>query len=239
MTYRINTAAAEEKYNYSSQQKSESGFFKLKEGANRIRIMSPLEVLPQHYSKGGYTGVCIGKDNHCPGCAVDDEIAAQKKADPEGTKTLRLTRNIRWMCWIVDYLAYDRMKANPTAYEEVVKLAMFPHKIAKLLEELQNNPDYAFSDMPMPYNIQINAKNAGTTAVEYSLLPSPRITEPAETEMEFYSKQKTPSEIIELMKEKKKKELGYSGQNEKAVDEFDKMPSGEEEEYDNPDNIPF
>src|SRR6266478_1342127 len=46
--------------------------------------------------------------------------------------------------------------------EGALKLAFFAITIQKAIAALQSNQDWAFSEVPMPYDITINAKNAGT-----------------------------------------------------------------------------
>jgi hypothetical protein len=38
------------------------------------------------------------------------------------------------------------------------------------------NPEYAFEEVPMPYNITLQATNAGTKDVDYSVMLSPQRT---------------------------------------------------------------
>ena len=40
------------------------------------------------------------------------------------------------------------------------------------IEKLQRDADYAFDEVPMPYDITINAKGAGTKDVEYTVIPA-------------------------------------------------------------------
>jgi len=47
---------------------SSGGWFKPEEGANKFRVLSFPAVGGKHFSPSGYKGVCVGKDNNCPGC---------------------------------------------------------------------------------------------------------------------------------------------------------------------------
>lgn len=53
-----------------------------------------------------------------------------------------------------------------------LKLAFLPYTIAKAVGEFENKPDYAFTEVPLPYDISISAKGAGTRDVEYSVIPA-------------------------------------------------------------------
>jgi hypothetical protein len=66
----------------------------------------------------------------------------------------------KWLCYILD------------RRDGKVKPYFMPHTIAKALDALQGDPDYAFDDMPMPYDINIKTKNAGTKEVEYNVIPA-------------------------------------------------------------------
>lgn len=66
----------------------------------------------------------------------------------------------KWLCYVLD------------RRDGKVKPYFMAHTIFKLLEALQEDPEYTFSETPMPYDITINAKGAGTKEVEYSVLPA-------------------------------------------------------------------
>jgi hypothetical protein len=48
--------------------------------------------------------------------------------------------------------------------------------IARMIADLQKSDDWAFESVPMPYDLTIRAKNAGKMTVEYSVIPSPKMT---------------------------------------------------------------
>lgn len=70
----------------------------------------------------------------------------------------------KWLCYVL-----DRKDGR-------IKPFFMPHTIYKLIEALQQDPDYAFEEVPMPYDITINAKGAGTKEVDYSVLPARNAT---------------------------------------------------------------
>ena len=236
--HKIDTSAVEKEYGMGGGSSGGSDWFKILEGDNRIRIVSPLTIYVSHFSKGGYSGVCIGKAHKCPGCLRDDEIAEQKKneSDPEKAKKIRLTRNIKWLGWVLDYGAIERMKKDPDINEEMFKLAKLPHTVTKAVEKLQNDPDWSFAEFPMPYGVNLNAVGAGTNAVQYNLFPSPHTTLPAEL-MEKIAKLSDPETIVEKIKDKKKKELGVEG-SVATTEAHDRSVDYPEEDID-VDSIPF
>ncbi len=126
-------------------------FYKLKEGDNRIRLLSM--CLP-HLS------------------------------------TFNGTRNFKWLCYLID------------RRDGKVKPFFMPHTIYKTIEALQDNPDYTFTDVPMPYDVSISAKGAGTKEVEYSLIPARRESPLTEAELEDFAQQKPLSELQTKLKER-------------------------------------
>ena len=64
----------------------------------------------------------------------------------------------KFMYWVFDYDT------------EKVKLAFWSYTLTKAIAALAANPEYAFSEVPMPYDLVINAKNAGTIDVEYQVV---------------------------------------------------------------------
>ncbi len=69
-------------------------------------------------------------------------------------------RNFKWLCYVLDRV------------DGKVKPYFMPHTVYKQIEALQLNDDYAFADVPMPYDLTVNAKNAGTKEVEYTIVPA-------------------------------------------------------------------
>jgi hypothetical protein len=53
-----------------------------------------------------------------------------------------------------------------------IKPFFMPYSVFKLLAALQTSEDFAFESIPMPYDVILTAKGAGTKEVEYSLLPT-------------------------------------------------------------------
>lgn len=237
--FNIDTDAVEREYGMGGGGRK-NDWFEIREGDNKIRILTPTTVMVSHYSKGGYQGICIGKPE-CPGCQRDDELTAQKKAEPdeEKAKKIRLTRNIKHLCWVLDYGAIERMSKDPTLIEEEIKLAKLPHTVAKSLKAYQENPEYTFSEAPMPYDVTLNAKGAGTTTVEYTLTAARQNTELSSEILAKVEKLTEPEVIIEKMKDKKKKELGVPV-GDSSVDGGAESRSVEYPEEDiNPNDIPF
>lgn len=102
--------------------------------------------------------------------------------------------NFKWLCYVLD------------RRDGKIKVHFMPHKIYKAIEALQINPDYAFQEVPMPYDVTVCAKGAGTKEVEYSLIPARRETPLTETEDEAFSGVKSIQEVQDALKQKKEQQ---------------------------------
>jgi hypothetical protein len=142
------------------KQAEESGMlgggdiYKLKEGDNRIRLMS--ECLPHQ-----------------------NEFKGQK--------------SFKWLCYVLD------------RRDSKVKPFFMAHKIYKAIEALQMNTDYAFTDVPMPYDLTIHAKNAGTMEVEYTVMPARKEVALTVAEHDALAEVKPLKELQDAIKAKQNK----------------------------------
>lgn len=66
----------------------------------------------------------------------------------------------KWLCYVLD------------RRDGKIKPFFMAHTIYKAIEALQFNEDYKFDEVPMPYDVTINAKGAGTKEVVYTLMPA-------------------------------------------------------------------
>ncbi len=136
----------------------------------------------------------------------------------------------KWLCQVLDLT------------DGKVKPYFMPDKIYKDIGNLQLDPDYAFEEVPMPYNINIQTENAGDITVKYTVIPSPKrvpltpeelaAVEAAPTVQEL---QKKIREIDGGSEEKNHQEPGHA--SAKAVADSPK-PQADPNEIDTSD-IPF
>jgi hypothetical protein len=131
------------------------------------------------YASHFKAGACLGKAD-CDVC----------KSDPEAKAS------VKFLCHVVD------------RKDGAIKLAQLPYSVARAIGDYQSDPDYSFSGVPMPYDINIKAKGAGTKEVEYSVIASPKREEVAKEIMDKLATKNTPIQIKERMQDKKRKELG-------------------------------
>ena len=132
---------------------SSGDYLKLKEGDNRMRLLT--ECLP-HQSE--YQG----------------------------------KKNFKWLCYVLDRA------------DGKVKPFFMAHTIYKQIEAFQTNEDYAFEDVPMPYDITVNASGAGTKEVKYTVVPARKNTVVTALEMQELAKAKPLADLQAKLKEKQK-----------------------------------
>lgn len=149
-------------------------YLKLKEGANRMRLLS--ECLP-------HPGMYQGK------------------------------KTFKWLCYVVDRV------------DQKVKPFFMPHTIYKQIEALQGSEDYAFQDVPMPYDLTVQADGAGTKDVKYTLLPARKNSSVTGKEMDDLKALKPLDDLQKALREKNGQKADEStGSNHGHDDELDGDP---------------
>lgn len=84
----------------------------------------------------------------------------------------------------------------------VVKDATLPYTVVKAVRELMADPEYAFEEFPMPRQINIRTKNAGTKEAEYTVIPGAKeIPVPSEILAEL-AKKPTPEQLVDTLRTK-------------------------------------
>lgn len=96
--------------------------------------------------------------------------------------------SIKGVCWLL--------------HDGKLKQAMLPYTVVKAIRELMQDPDYAFVEFPMPRQINIKAKGAGSKEVEYTVIPSPKETTVSKDILDELKTKQTPEEIVEKLKGK-------------------------------------
>lgn len=124
-------------------------------------------------------------------------------------------RNFKWLCYVLD------------RRDNKVKPLFMPHTIYKQIAALQTNEDYAFYDVPMPYELNVHATGAGTKEVKYTLIPARKNTEVGADAMEQLRAAKPLAELQAKLKEKKARLV--------EPDDYESDPLGRESR----DDVPF
>jgi hypothetical protein len=110
------------------------------------------------------------------------------------------TATFRFVAWIID------------RRDGKVKLYFMPTTIMNAIGSLQLDSDYAFDEVPMPYDINIRAKNAGTKEVEYTVIPSPNRVPLTEAETIDFNSKPSIDEVVEKLAENQKSQPGVASE---------------------------
>lgn len=176
-----------------------SDFLKLQEGENPMRILTPLFSYPSHFK----VGACVGKEQ-CPECK-------KTRKDKDGNEVPNKP-SVKFLCNVLAYPTQaqkDYAKANGLPEPEAtIKIGQFSYGITKALQDLQDDPEWAFDSFPMPYNIKIKAVGAGKKEVEYTVIASPKHTPIDPQVLMNLSKMNTPEQIRDNFKKSQMKKLG-------------------------------
>ena len=93
-----------------------------------------------------------------------------------------------------------------------------PTTIKKMIGALQKDEDYSFDSVPMPYDITINATNAGSKEVTYAVMPSPKRVDLTAEELEALEKRGDIDSFLAKLIERDSKKPEQSGyEKAKAV----------------------
>lgn len=90
--------------------------------------------------------------------------------------------------------------------DEKIKLAKLPYTVGDAIMGYENDEEYNFDGFPMPYDIKVNAKGAGTKEVKYTVIAGRATSEVPTATLEELEKKSSISDIVTKMKEKKKQE---------------------------------
>lgn len=120
-----------------------------------------------------------------------------------------------------------RIINRATGQIELVKL---PYKIAGALAQMSRE-DGGF-EFPMPFDINIYAKGAGKTTVQYTLTASRKDTPLTKNEQDELETQTPVEQVLEKMQDKQREKMDHNGQVERG-----EIPTDDVEI--NPDDIPF
>lgn len=164
-----------------------SDFYSMKEGNNLMRIMSDFVEVKTLNRNAKYVGI-VSETN--------------PKLDGD-------TERMQGWAWAI--IRGDKAKEEADEFQ-IVK---FGRKILDQLVALKNNPEYAFDSMPIPFDINVQTKDAGEMTVVYTVVPARQNTEVSASEMEALNKKKTVADIVNTMIKK---------QEEKGYGDFDKKP---------------
>lgn len=96
----------------------------------------------------------------------------------------------RFVAWILD------------RRDGQVKLYFMPMTIMNAIGGLQMSDDFGFDEVPMPYDVTIMAKGAGTKEVEYTVVGARQNTPLTPEELKEFQEKPSIDEVIKKLKEK-------------------------------------
>ena len=205
----------------------DGGWFKFKEGDNKMRIMSEPII---KVSRFGY-GICYEGAPYCQKATLDKELAeAKEKAKAEGKKdwdktTIKMPSK-KWCAWAI--------LRGKEGVEDSFGIVELPYGVSKTLRELMDSDEAGFKGFPMPYDINIKAKGAGSMGVEYTVIASRTSSDVTDAELEEFNKQTPVSQILDRSKDKQRQKIeGGAGSTANSA------PMEYPQEDINPDDIPF
>lgn len=140
----------------------------------------------------------------------------------------------------IKYLAYIWDYADST-----IKLMKIPYSIFNWIAEQEEDEDWNFTGFPMPYDITISAKDAGTKEVKYSTTPSPNRKGMSEEILADLKSRKPIADIITGLKKKNEDKHHSEGTYDRLHDQGEQVASPEHENIKYPDgdfpveDIPF
>ena len=99
-------------------------------------------------------------------------------------------RTFKYVAWIYDYA------------DSRVKLYFMPTTVLRAIESLQISPDYKFEEVPMPYDVTLQVKNAGTKEVDYQVMGARANTPMSADCLEQFANKEDIEVVVAKLKEK-------------------------------------
>jgi hypothetical protein len=123
------------------------------------------------------------------------------------------TPKTKFVCW-----AIDRKDGE-------IKLFYMAKTILEAVSALEETPDYALAALPMPYDITVNAKGAGTKEVVYSVFPMPPSAVTKEEFEEFKAKKPIDEVVARLLENQSVNEVQTGEQTTHVKEHVDTPPA--------------
>lgn len=127
----------------------------------------------------------------------------------------------KWLCQVIDLS------------DGKVKPYFMPDGVYKQIVSLQMDEDYAFDEVPMPYNINIATENAGELTAKYVVRPSPKRIDLTVEQLKAIEEAPTVQELQKKIRENDTKK------DETPAGVVSKAQAASQMEDVNIDEIPF
>lgn len=116
-------------------------------------------------------------------------------------------KSVKFVAWVID------------RKDGVIKPYFMPLKIVRALAALQDDPEWTFDSVPMPYDINIKAKNAGELNVEYTVIGSPNKTPLTAEEEKALAERDSIETFVQKLAEKEGKKQASQPQSEVTTED--------------------
>lgn len=110
----------------------------------------------------------------------------------------------KWLCQVLD------------RKDGKIKPFFMPNTIYRHIQDLQLSDDYSFTEVPMPYDLTINAVGAGDKSVKYTVTPARQNT--ALTVQEVNSISEAPT-VFDLQKKIRENESKDTSETDKIAED--------------------
>jgi hypothetical protein len=156
----------------AESKEKSNDFYKLQEGSNKMRILTDF-VRVESINRGGKYGGIVGGNNNPTAQDVKDG-----------------TVQVKGWAW-----ALIRSTGE-------LKIIQFGKTILGQLVALRANEEYRFTELPMPYDIDVQAKGAGTKEVVYTVVPARQNTDVTIEELDALNKEAPIAQIVKAIIDK-------------------------------------
>lgn len=179
------------KYNFGEKSKEAKKivgageWFKFQEGKNKIRILAVADDPLAYFWQGKKTILFTDETKHLFS-GVDEEGNPKRPS-------------VKFPAYILD------------REDGEIKKTELPFTIHKSISELQADEDYAFEDLPMPYDLTITYTEKESPMNKYSVIASPKREDVAEVVLQKLAELTPINEVREKIKEDKLAKIEKDG----------------------------
>lgn len=99
-------------------------------------------------------------------------------------------KQFKFLCQVIDHK------------DGKVKPYFMPVSVYRMIENLQLSEEYTFDEVPMPYDIMIKAKNAGTIDARYSVVPARKNRDLTQEELQKIAEAPSVQDLQAKVREK-------------------------------------
>jgi hypothetical protein len=128
--------------------------------------------------------------------------------------------NTKFVAWVLDRA------------DGKIKLYYMPKTILEAVSAYEDDEQFGFPGLPMPYDITINAKNAGTKEVAYTVMPGKAVALTV-AELEEFKSKKPIDEVVQRLMETQANVTEVQTSEGSHIKEHEDVPMPQEPRYSN------